>query len=170
MTYIPRIADEILAEKLLVSGAVQIKGTKWCGKTTTARQQAKTVVLMDDPEEGERNRSLASSFPKEFLKQEAPLLIDEWQFVPQLWDSVRHEVDRRNEFGQFILTGSVSHEENEDEEIGDTNKIFHSGVGRIASIKMRPMTLFETGFSVAKVSLLDLFNGSSRFSVGLRFE
>lgn len=158
MTYIPRIADEILAEKLLVSGAVQIKGTKWCGKTTTARQQAKTVVLMDDPEEGERNRSLASSFPKEFLQQEAPLLIDEWQFVPQLWDSVRHEVDRRNEFGQFILTGSVSHEENEDEEIGDTNKIFHSGVGRIASIKMRPMTLFETGFSDAKVSLLDLFN------------
>ena len=131
MTYIPRIADEILAEKLLVSGAVQIKGTKWCGKTTTARQQAKTVVLMDDPEEGERNRSLASSFPKEFLKQEAPLLIDEWQFVPQLWDSVRHEVDRRNEFGQFILTGSVSHEENEDEEIGDTNKIFHSGHTKI---------------------------------------
>lgn len=166
MVYIPRIADEILAEKLLVSGAVQIRGTKWCGKTTTARQQAKTVVLMDDPEEGERNRSLASSFPKEFLNKEAPFLIDEWQFVPQLWDSVRHEVDRRHEFGQFILTGSVSHEEEEDEENADANKIYHSGVGRIASIKMRPMTLFETGFSNGKVSLASLFNNPGYLNEG----
>ena len=147
--YFHRIADDILEEKLRTSGAVQIKGTMWCGKTTTAKQHAASVVLMDDPDEGERNRVIATSFPREFLAKEPPLLIDEWQTVPSVWDSVRHEVDRRDSFGQFILTGSVSP--------SDDEKIRHSGTGRIATMRMRPMSLFESGFSNGLISISSLF-------------
>ena len=97
--YLHRIADDILERKLKTSGAVQIKGTMWCGKTTTAKEHAASYVLMDDPEEGERNQALASSFPRDFLSRKAPMLIDEWQIVPSIWDAVRNEVDRRDEFG-----------------------------------------------------------------------
>lgn len=147
--YFHRIADDILEEKLRTSGAVQIKGTMWCGKTTTAKQHAASVVLMDDPDEGERNRVIATSFPREFLAKEPPLLIDEWQTVPSVWDSVRHEVDRCDSFGQFILTESVSP--------SDDEKIRHSGTGRITTMRMRPMSLFESGFSNGLISISSLF-------------
>ena len=159
--YIPRIADLILEDKLKTSPAVQIRGTMWCGKTTTAKEHARSVVLMDDPDEGERNRMLAESFPRDFLSKQPPLLIDEWQTVPSLWDAVRHESDRRNEFGQFILTGSVSPLE-EDEE----NKIHHSGTGRITTMRMRPMTLYESGFSSGQVSIGSLFDNPVSFVDG----
>ena len=152
--YLHRIADDIIEKKLRTSGAVQIKGTMWCGKTTTAKEHAASYVLMDDPEEGERNQSLASSFPRDFLSRKAPMLIDEWQIIPSIWDAVRNEVDRRDEFGQFILTGSASPLEDEE------NRIHHSGAGRIATMTMRPMTLYESEFSSGKVSLSSLFTNA----------
>ena len=152
--YLHRLADDLLEEKLKVSGAVQIRGTMACGKTTTAKQHASSLVLMDDPQEGQRNIAMATSFPVDFLAKNPPLLIDEWQVVPSIWDSVRHEVDRRGKFGQFILTGSATPLEDDEEDV-----IRHSGTARIASINMRPLTLYESGFSNGKISLSSLFSG-----------
>ena len=105
--YRPRLADTELKQKLVV-GAVLIEGAKWCGKTSTAENQAKSVLYMDDPDYKEQNIALAISSPKTALGGETPRLIDEWQLVPKLWDAVRFEVDHRKEGSQFILTGSIS--------------------------------------------------------------
>ena len=101
--YRPRIADKMLSRRLMGVGAVLIQGPKWCGKTTTAEQQAKSVVYMDDPEYMDQNIELASLSPKKLLVGATPRLIDEWQLAPQLWDAARFEVDHRDEEGQFIL-------------------------------------------------------------------
>lgn len=147
--YKARIADKMLSRRLLGSGAVLIQGPKWCGKTTTAEQQAKSVVYMDDPEYMEQNVELANLSPKKLLSGEVPRLIDEWQLAPQLWDAARFEVDHRDELGQFIFTGSAVP--------GDTSKIHHSGTGRFAWLTMRTMSLSESGDSTNEVSLEELF-------------
>lgn len=148
-TYKARIADEILKRCLRSVGAVLIQGPKWCGKTTTAEQQAKSIVYMDDPEIIDQNIELASLSPKKLLIGDTPRLVDEWQLAPQLWDAARFEVDHRGEMGQFIFTGSAVP--------ADISKIHHSGTGRFAWLTMRTMSLFESGESNGEVSLKDLF-------------
>ena len=148
--YRPRIADKMLSRRLMGVGAVLIQGPKWCGKTTTAEQQAKSVVYMDDPEYMDQNIELASLSPKKLLAGATPRLIDEWQLAPQLWDAARFEVDHRDEEGQFIFTGSAVP--------ADTEKIHHSGTGRFAWLTMRTMSLYESGESSGEVSLTDLFS------------
>ena len=126
--YHPRIADKILERKLKGKGAVLIEGAKWCGKTTTAEQQAKSILYMSEPGKLEQNIQLATLNPKLLLKGENPRLIDEWQIAPQLWDSIRFESDHRHQFGLFILTGSSVPP--------DMSKIIHSGTGRFAWLRM----------------------------------
>lgn len=148
--YKARIADRLLAELLDACGCVIVKGSKWCGKTTTAEQLAKSVAYMADPAEGPRNIELARATPHYLLQGETPRLIDEWQVVPTLWDAIRGEVDHRRAFGQFIITGSAVPAKRE--------KIVHTGTGRIAPLVMRPMSLWESGDSTGQVSLAGLFN------------
>lgn len=153
--YSTRIADKMLDRMLEGVGAVLIQGPKWCGKTTTAEQHAKSIVYMDDPEYIEQNIELASLSPKKLLAGPAPRLIDEWQLAPQLWDAARFEIDHRGELGQFIFTGSAVP--------ADNSKIHHTGTGRFAWLTMRTMSLFESGESTGEVSLKDLFDNQDIF-------
>ena len=146
--YMPRIADRILEERLTMVGAVLITGPKWCGKTTTAEQQAKSVLKLQDPDKSKGYLAAAELKPSLLLEGENPLLIDEWQMAPVLWDAVRHAVDRHGEAGLFILTGSTAIDE---------KTIMHSGTGRISRMAMYPMSLFESNESNGKVSLEALF-------------
>ena len=146
--YKKRIADGLLQRKLAGKGAVLIEGAKWCGKTTTAEQIAKSILYMSETGMVEQNIRLASLNPKLLLRGENPRLIDEWQIAPQLWDSVRFESDH-GPLGQFILTGSSVP--------ADMSKVIHSGTGRIGWIKMRPMSLWESYESTGEVSLAELF-------------
>ena len=148
--YKKRIADEMLQRKLKGKGAVLIEGPKWCGKTTTAEQVAKSVLYMANPESMGQTLTLADINPGILLKGEIPRLIDEWQIAPKLWDAVRFEVDHRKDEGQFILTGSAVP--------ADKNLITHTGTGRFSFLLMRPMTLFESLESTGTVSLKDLFD------------
>lgn len=116
--YKTRIVDRVLREKLESKGAVLIEGAKWCGKTTTASQLAKSILYMQDPEKVRQNIELAELKPSKLLEGDVPRLIDEWQLAPKLWDAIRFEVDQRDAFGQFILTGSSVP--------ADTSKIFAS--------------------------------------------
>lgn len=151
--YKPRIADALLSKKLLGRGAVLIEGTKWCGKTTTANQVAKSILKMDDLENKEQNLLIARLSPLTLLEGDTPRLIDEWQLAPSLWDAVRFEVDQRQEPGQFILTGSAVPLDKDAQ-----NLISHSGTGRFSWLKMRPMSLYESGESNGAVSLENLFS------------
>lgn len=152
MSYLHRIADVVLSERLEAFGAVLIEGPKWCGKTTTAEQIAKSVIRLQDTDKREEYLATAASKPSLLLQGDTPRLIDEWQDAPVLWDAVRTMVDKRNEPGQFILTGSNS---------VDKNKILHSGTGRISRMKMLPMSLWESGESNGKISLQQLFDDPS---------
>ncbi|MCQ2078271.1 MAG: DUF4143 domain-containing protein, partial [Bacteroidaceae bacterium] len=152
MEYKQRVADTLLVNKLRGTGAVLIEGAKWCGKTTTAEQLAKSVIYLDNPKDRFGNLQMAQINPSMLLNGETPRLIDEWQLAPELWDAVRFEVDHRGKDGQFILTGSVTPISGEDEQ-----KIHHSGAGRITRLRMRPMTLWESGDSNGQVSLGDIF-------------
>lgn len=147
-TYKKRIADGLLLRKLAGKGAVLIEGAKWCGKTTTAEQIAKSVKYMTETGLVEQNVQLAKLNPKLLLRGDIPRLIDEWQVAPQLWDSVRFESDH-GPLGQFILTGSSVPP--------DMSKVIHSGTGRIGWLKMRPMSLWESHESSGEVSLAELF-------------
>ena len=149
--YRNRGVDAILQEKLEGKGAVLIEGPKWCGKTTTAEQIAKSVLYMDDPQSKEQNVNMAALNPKRLLSGETPRLIDEWQIAPKLWDAIRFEVDHRDDLGQFVLTGSAVPP--------DTKEITHSGTGRFSWLMMRPMSLYESGESTGEVSLSRLFEG-----------
>lgn len=149
--YKTRILDALLQRKLKGIGAVLIEGPKQCGKTTTAEQFATTVISMADPAEKANRLQLARLQPSLLLDEKPPLLIDEWQIAPELWDAIRYEVDRRGEPGQFILTGSAVPENRE--------KIFHSGTGRFARLQMRTMSLFESEDSNGHVSVNELFEG-----------
>lgn len=152
--YIPRIADGVLERMLHTTGAVHIKGPKGCGKSTTAARKCRTEYLLQDPE-NESLRLLALNKPSELFRTAKPILLDEWGEVPSLWDAVRAEVDREDEMGEFILTGSSVPKE-------DGYK--HSGVDRIAPMTMRTMSLFESGDSSGSVSLGALFDGESDIS------
>lgn len=155
-TYRPRIVDYTLDLKLKGMGAVLIEGAKWCGKTTTAEQHAKSIIYMDHPASRKANIAAAEIDPELILQGATPRLIDEWQIAPQLWDAVRFSVDHRDKDGQFILTGSAV----PPDPIAD-NDLKHTGTGRIARIKMRPMSLWESGDSTGSVSLKSLFDGES---------
>lgn len=147
--YLPRIADKLLEERLDAKGAVLIEGPKWCGKTTTAKQRAKSFISMDLPDMTKQYQQMAELSPSTLLEGATPRLIDEWQIAPNIWNAVRYEVDNRDEFGQFILTGSAVPNEFDDS--------MHTGIGRISRLLMRPMSLYESKDSSGEVSLRDLF-------------
>ena len=151
--YKNRVIDRLLADKLEAMGAVLIEGPKYCGKTTTGEQQARSVLYMADPEIKDRNLTMASTNIKRLLAGDTPRLIDEWQIAPKLWDAIRFEVDHRGEDGQFMLTGSAAP--------ASTSEIFHSGTGRFGWIKMRTMSLWESGDSTGDISLGGLFSSEN---------
>lgn len=147
--YKPRIIDNELQDYLSTFGAVCIEGPKWCGKTWTASYHSKSEIYISDPNGNFQNRQLAQMSPSLILNGENPRLIDEWQEVPSIWDAVRFKVDQTTRKGQFILTGSAT---------PNHKGILHSGAGRIARLRMRPMTLWESGASTGQVSLQQLCN------------
>lgn len=151
--YLPRIADKLLEERLDAKGAILIEGPKWCGKTTTAKQKANSFISMDRPDMTRQYQQMAELSPNTLLEGETTRLIDEWQITPNLWNAVRYEVDNRDEFGQFILTGSAVPSEFDDS--------MHTGTGRISRLLMRPMSLFESKDSSGEVSIKDLFEGKN---------
>lgn len=148
--YIPRIIDPKIEEYLSAFGAVCIEGPKWCGKTWTSSWHSKSEIYIGDPAGNFQNRQLAELSPALVLEGESPRLIDEWQEVPSLWDAVRYRVDQDSRKGQFLLTGSAT---------PNHKGILHSGAGRIARLRMRPMSLYESGVSSGKISLQKLCHG-----------
>lgn len=148
--YRKRIVDDILQKKLRSKGAVLIEGPKWCGKTTTAEQAAKSILYMDEPSSIKQNLARADLDPESLLEGDIPRLIDEWQLAPKLWDAVRFSVDHKRKFGLYILTGSSVP--------ANLDEIHHTGTGRFSWLKMRPMSLYESGESTGDVSLSELFN------------
>jgi hypothetical protein len=149
--YLPRIADTMLQKALLASGAVLIEGPKWCGKTRTAQKNAKSVLMLQDPDRQAAYLQTASIKPSLLLEGETPRLLDEWQTAPILWDAVRFTVDQRDKTGQFILTGSA---------VPYDNAKAHTGTGRISRLRMRPMSLFESQESAGSISLEKLFDSA----------
>lgn len=152
--YRQRIVDDILLDKLEAKGAVLIEGPKWCGKTTTALQVAKSVIRMDDPTKRDENIVMSELNPVMILRGDTPRLIDEWQIAPKIWDAVRYEVDSRGEEGQFILTGSAVPVE--------SKEITHSGTGRFTWLTMRTMSMYESGESNGDISLEALFDAPDK--------
>jgi len=148
--YLPRIIDKTVERYLKAIGAVCIEGPKWCGKTWTSSYHSKSEILIGDPANNFQNRTLAEMSPALVLEGETPRLIDEWQEVPSLWDAVRYTVDQRGSKGQFILTGSATPKR---------KGVLHSGAGRIGKLRMRPMSLYESGESSGSVSLQELCLG-----------
>lgn len=148
--YYQRVSDKVLLEHLESKGAVLIEGAKWCGKTTSAKHIAKSVIEMDRPDMTAQYQQMARINPSNLLEGKVPHLIDEWQIATNIWNAVRYEVDRRGEFGQFILTGSSVP--------AALDESMHTGTGRIVRMQMRPMSLFESKDSTGQVSLMDLFN------------
>ena len=150
INYRARLVDPMLDRKLQGKGAVLVEGPKWCGKTTTAEQKAASILKLGDVSIYRQSRQIAEMNPALLLEGAAPRLIDEWQTIPELWDSVRSEVDERNTFGQFIMTGSAVPVPSE--------QLLHTGTGRITRLMMRTMTLFESGESNGTISLKGLFD------------
>ena len=151
--YMPRLIDDKIARYLRVFGAVSIEGPKWCGKTWTSLNHANSVTYLTERSQ----RDLAKVDPKYIFTKNSPQLIDEWQIVPGVWDAVRHECDSDHGKGKFILTGSTTLTKQEDEE-----EVFHTGTGRIASLRMHPMSLFESGDSGGEASISDMLNNQVR--------
>lgn len=154
--YRQRIVDRLLVRKLAGKGAVLLEGAKWCGKTTTAEQIAKSVLYMSEPGKTDQNKQLAKINPSMLLRGDKPRLIDEWQVAPVLWDSIRFEADHSAGLGLFILTGSSVP--------ADMSEVIHSGTGRIGWLRMRPMSLWESGDSTGEVSLGNLFTSPQSIS------
>lgn len=148
--YRPRLIDNIIDSYLEAFGAVCVEGPKWCGKTWTSSYHCKSEIMLGNPDGNFQNRQLAQMSPSLVLEGETPRLIDEWQEVPQLWDAVRYKVDQSGNKGQFILTGSAT---------PNHKGILHSGARRIAKLRMRPMSLFESGNSSGDISLKDICEG-----------
>lgn len=157
--YIPRVADQMLQKKLRTSGAVLVIGPKLCGKTWTALKASNSVIYMQDPDKRASYLKMAQTEPSFLLRGEKPRLIDEWQTATVLWDAVRFAVDRDPKKGQYILTGSVVVDE--DSDMLPDEKMQHTGTGRISRLRMRPMSLFESGESNGDVSLKGLFEGNT---------
>lgn len=149
--YLERIADYLLSERLESKGAILLEGPKWCGKTTTAKQIAKSFIAIDKPDMTKQYQQMAELNPAALLEGETPRLIDEWQLAPKIWNAVRYEVDERDEFGQFILSGSAVP--------AHFDESMHTGTGRISRLYMRTMSLYESKDSDGSVSLRDLFDG-----------
>ena len=149
--YKQRVADTELSEQLEASGAVLIEGAKWCGKTTTGLHMANSAVFMQDEDKTADYQRMAATKPSLLLQGDTPRMIDEWQDAPVLWNAVRFEVDKRRQMGQFILTGSAVPYDDERR---------HTGTGRIAKLRMRPMTLWESGESNGSVSMAELFSSA----------
>ena len=146
--YLKRISDAKLRLLLQAKGAVLIEGPKWSGKTRSAEEIAKSILYMQDPDTSKANILTAKTMPSLLLEGDTPRLLDEWQVAPELWNAVRFAVDKRRAKGQFIMTGSVIPKRTDD---------MHTGTGRIARMKMRTMSLFETGDSTGEISLSALF-------------
>jgi predicted AAA+ superfamily ATPase len=155
--YISRIMDDEIRRKLKVTGAVVIKGPKWCGKTTTAKQFVNSDIDLQSSETSNRYKKIAENDIMLLLEGNKPRLIDEWQEIPQIWNAVRTDVDKQNEPGLYILTGSTTPKDEE-------TKQLHSGVGRMSFVEMKPMTLFETGDSNGSVSLKEIRDGNIKLS------
>lgn len=160
MNYLNRIADELLSRKLRSSAAVLVEGPKWCGKTSTCAQLAKSVIYIQDPDKRNSYRKMADTQPSLLLQGETPRLIDEWQTIPVLWDAVRFAADQRQKMQQFLLTGSATPLDDE-----DNDEIEHTGLGRIARLKMRPMSLWESKDSAGQISLQALFDGTQEMGL-----
>jgi len=158
--YRKRVLDAVLERKLAGAGAVLVEGPKWCGKTTTCEQLAKSVLYMADPVRRDRYLMQASVDITELLKGEQPRLIDEWQDAPKFWDAIRYDVDHSKGLGHYILTGSSVPPGDRNEPSGKKD-IVHSGTGRIVRVRMRPMSLWESGESSGEVSLSALFAGEA---------
>lgn len=152
--YRKRVSDQLLKDQLEAAGGVLIQGAKWCGKTTTALQQARSVIYMNDPMKSANYKHLAETNISLLLEGDTPLLIDEWQLTPQLWDAARYTIDQRGMTGQFIFTGSAVP--------ADRSRITHTGTGRFAWVTMRPMSLWESSESNGGISLTSLFNGETQ--------
>lgn len=157
--YKPRIADQLLSDKLEGMGVVLIEGLKWCGKTTTAEQKAHSIIYLDEPGKKRQYLDTAALDPQKLLAGKYPRLLDEWQIVPEIWDAVRFAVDHGNQDGMFILTGSAVPLQDKEK-----NKISHTGTGRIGRIKMRTMSLWESQESTGEVSLKKLFSPDPQVS------
>lgn len=149
--YLPRIIDKGVEKHLQSFGAICIEGAKWCGKTWTASEHCQSKIYLGDPAGNFQNKAMAQLDPKLVLAGDAPRLIDEWQEVPEIWDAVRFEVDQRQDKGQFILTGSATPVQ---------KGVLHSGAGRISTIRMRPMSLYESGDSSGPISLEAICHGN----------
>ena len=149
--YLPRIVDKVLQNKLEYMGAVLIEGCKWCGKSTTAKQFAKSYIEFQDPDKKMQYDKTNQTKPSLFLEGEKPRLFDEWQMYPVLWDSIRMDIDHTGLKGQYILTGSTRPQE---------DSVMHTGTGRITKLLMRPMSLYESLESNGSVSLNDIINGN----------
>jgi predicted AAA+ superfamily ATPase len=146
--YLPRIIDSILKVALEANGAVLIEGPKWCGKTFSAKQIAKSVLMMQNPDYSASYINTAKTKPSLLLEGDKPRLLDEWQMAPVLWDAVRYSIDETGSDGLYILTGSS---------LPKDGITMHTGTGRISRILMRPMSLFESQESNGSVSLAKLF-------------
>lgn len=149
--YKPRVIDQKVKEYLSAFGAICIEGPKWCGKTWTSSYHCNSEYYLGDPAGNFQNRQLAEMSPALVLDGDKPRLIDEWQEVPPIWDAVRFKVDEIPKKGQFILTGSAT---------PNHKGILHSGAGRIAKLRMRPMSLYESGHSSGKISFKELCAGN----------
>ena len=158
MEYLHRVADGLLEKKLRSSAAVLIEGPKWCGKTSTGEQMAKSVIYFQDPDKRDSYRKIADTQPSLLLEGETPRLLDEWQSIPVLWDAVRFAADKRKQMQQFILTGSAT-------PIDEDTEMEHTGLGRIARLRMRPMSLWESRESAGQVSLHALFDGTQEMGL-----
>ena len=148
--YLPRVVDQLVEDKLTYMGAILIEGCKWCGKSTTASQHSKSKIEFQDPDKKKDYDFINNTKPSLFLDGEKPRLFDEWQMYPVIWDSIRNDVDKTGLKGQYILTGSAKPQK------GST---MHTGTGRFSRIKMRPMSLYESGDSNGKISLKDILDG-----------
>lgn len=161
MSYLKRTADRVIAEHLEAFGAILIEGPKWCGKTTTAEQIAKSVIRLQDTDMRDEYLATAAAKPSLLLQGDTPRLIDEWQDAPVLWDAIRTMIDKRGIPGQFILTGS---------NVVDKSQMLHSGTGRISKLNMLPMSLWESGESNGKISLKELFDNPNLDIDGIESE
>lgn len=161
MEYLPRIVDKEINEIMEVMGAVLIEGCKWCGKSTTGMNHAKSIIEFQNPDRKQEYEDIKNTKPSLFLNGDKPRMFDEWQMYPVVWDSIRTDIDHTRLKGQYILTGSARPKEDE---------IMHTGTGRISRVLMRPMSLFESGESTGEVSFNDILlgkdiNGVSKLSL-----
>ncbi|MCL1970692.1 MAG: AAA family ATPase [Candidatus Bathyarchaeota archaeon] len=152
MEYIKRLIDRTIEEKLQVMGCIVIRGPRWCGKTTTANQFAKSVLELQDPTEGTKYREISENNINLLLEGEKPRLIDEWQLIPNIWNAIRYAIDKKDEQGLYLITGSVTPNDN-------VRKNLHSGIGRMSFVTMYPMSLYESGDSNGCISLRDILEG-----------